>query len=403
MDYVFLSSIFNMNDYEKLRKESKVPLGLADHNLNLNLIVGIEENIKKPVKLINNVQIPNYPLYPRKLFFRQEWHHVNDGCDVNCGFINLPLIKHLSRAQRTYSEINSLIKNHGIDNLCLITYDLHFGISLAVSRITRKYPALKTCLFMPDMPTAVIESSSAGKMGIKDIVMARLKALFIDSYKSFVFITKQMVEVVDTKGKPYVIVEGIYNSNDTELRIVDGTKKIILYTGQLNPVYGLSNLLKAYIKITKERNDFELWLCGSGDMVEEINQLSVKYPGIKYFGYCNIKEIREKQEKATVLINPRQNIGDYTKYSFPSKTMEYLASGRPMIGYKLDGIPTEYDEYICYVKDNSIEALKDKILEICLLSYDRRMEIGRKARNFIINKKNPKIQCKKLVSMLEMM
>ena len=38
-------------------------------------------------------------------------------------------------------------------------------------------------------------------------------------------------------------------------------------------------------------------------------------------------------------VNPRQNNEEFTKYSFPSKTMEYLASGVPVVAYKLDGIP----------------------------------------------------------------
>ena len=401
MDIVFCSSIFDMSQYEKIRVKSKAPLGLADHNLNLNIIIGIEENIGESVTLINNVQIPNYPKYPKKIFHHQDWAHRLGARDINCGFINLPIIKHFSRAYVTYCELNKVIKARGEDKITLVTYDLHFGISLAVSKIAKRYPNLKTCLIMPDFPVAVLLSSSRGKIRIKDQIMARMKSAFISVYKSYVVLTEQMADVIDREKKPYVVMEGIYNSHLPELSPKTNNSKVILYTGQLNPVYGLDILFDAFIEIVKQYPEYELWLCGSGPMVERIEELKKEYPQIKYYGYCNTEEIREYQSQATVLINPRQNTGEYTKYSFPSKTMEYLASGRPMIGYKLDGIPDEYDEYICYVENNSVSALKDKIIEICSLSDTELHNIGNRARNFILKNKNPQKQCEEMVQMLK--
>ncbi|MBR6896659.1 MAG: glycosyltransferase [Lachnospiraceae bacterium] len=401
MDVIFCSSIFDMSQYEKIRKKSKAPLGLADHNLNQNIIIGIEENIGESVKLVNNVQIPNYPKYPKIIFHRQEWKHTTEADDVNCGFINLPVIKHFSRAYATYSELKRRIKNIGEDKVYLITYDLHFGISLAVSRIVKKYPNLKTCLIMPDFPVAVLMASSQGNIKFKDRIMARLKAGFISVYKSYVVLTEQMTDVIDGINKQYVVMEGIFNSHLPELPPKTNPKKVILYTGQLNPVYGLDNLIDAFIEIAKKYTDYELWLCGSGPMVSRIKELMREYPQIRYLGYCNTDEVRKYQSQATILINPRQNTGEYTKYSFPSKTMEYLASGRPMIGYKLDGIPDEYDDYICYVEDNSVGALKDKIVEICSLTDSERQSIGQRGREFILQEKNPHKQCVAIVRMLK--
>ena len=400
MKAVFCSSIFNMKDYEHIRGKSKLPLGLADHNLNLNIILGIEENIGKPIQLINNVQIPNYPNYPKKLFKEQKWSHVEGAEDINCGFVNLPIIKHFSRAWTTYCELKKVVKQNGVENICLITYDLHFGISLGVAGVIKRFPRLKTCLIMPDVPGAVLEASSAGNISWSDRISARMKSSFINMYKSYVFLTEQMANLIDTTGKEYVVMEGIYNNHLPELKSEPSDKKVVLYTGQLNPIYGLSNLVNAFLEIIKTEDNYELWLCGGGVMVDEIRELEKKHKEIKYYGYCNGEEIRHYQEQATVLINPRQNTGEYTKYSFPSKTMEYLASGRPMIGYKLDSFPEEYDQLIYYVKDNSIEALKQTIKDVCSLNYNERKEHAEKARKFIVEQKNPKTQCKRIVDML---
>ena len=109
----------------------------------------------------------------------------------------------------------------------------------------------------------------------------------------------------------------------------------------------------------------------------------------------------EWQKQATVLVNPRQNNEEFTKYSFPSKTMEYLSSGIPVVAYKLDGIPDEYDAYIQYVEDDSIESLKKKLIEVCELSDEERQSLGSAGRAFVLTEKNSTIQVKKIVMLIE--
>ena len=64
---------------------------------------------------------------------------------------------------------------------------------------------------------------------------------------------------------------------------------------------------------------------------------------------------------ATLLINPRFSNEEYTKYSFPSKNMEYMASGTPILTTKLPGMPKEYYEYIYLFEEESIEGMKNKM------------------------------------------
>ncbi len=93
----------------------------------------------------------------------------------------------------------------------------------------------------------------------------------------------------------------------------------VLYTGRLNRRYGLELLLQA-VKEWQD-TDVELWLCGSGEMEEEIRSYAAQDPRIRFFGFLPHEETVRLQRQATVLVNPRTNQGEYTKYSFPSKTM----------------------------------------------------------------------------------
>lgn len=109
----------------------------------------------------------------------------------------------------------------------------------------------------------------------------------------------------------------------------------------------------------------------------------------------------ELQKQATVLVNPRQNNEEFSKYSFPSKTMEYLSSGVPVVAYKLDGMPDEYDSYIQYVEDNAIESLKEKLVEVCELSEEERQNLGSAGRAFVLTEKNSTVQVKKIVTLIK--
>lgn len=401
MKYIFCSSVFNMEDYQHLSEKSKVPLSLADHNLNRNLILGLDEATGTPVTLVNNTPIPNYPNYPKIIFKKQSWQHTEGSQDIHCGFINLPVIKHLSRAITTFRGIKKAVKAAGDEPVLLLTYDLHLGACLAIRRAKRVFPNLRTFLFMPDVPNVVLQASTGGNVTKSSKLRAAIKMKFISQFDSYGFIAAALADVVDTTNKPHTVIEGIYNNHQPPLAAPTTDKKIIFYSGQLNPAYGMENLLEAFVKLYPDHPDHELWLCGSGRLSEQIQSLQKQCPGIRYYGYVDGNRVRQLQAEATVLINPRQNTDAFTKFSFPSKTMEYLASGKPVIGYKLDGIPAEYDPYIQYVADNSIEALQDKLLEICSLPECERNAIGQRSRAFILENKNPKAMCRRITALWE--
>lgn len=402
MRLLFCSSIYNMEDYAHLTARSAVTLSLADHNLNRNLISGLEETTEKTINLINNTQIPSFPHYPKIFFRRQIWSHTEGAKDINCGFINLPVLKHLSRTVTTFAALRQAVCETE-ESLCILTYDLHFGISLALRLAKRLFPSVHICAVLPDIPNMVILASNHGKNMLKGRLRAAVKMSFIRQFDSYVLLTEQMRELPVFAGKPSVIVEGIYKNHQPTVLSRESGKKVILYTGQLNPAYGIETLLRAFEALYRVDQNYELWICGSGGLENYIRNMAKKCRGLQYFGYVGPEAIRTYQAQATVLVNPRQNNDTFSKYAFPSKTMEYLASGRPVVGYKLDGIPAEYDDYIQYVSGNSTGDLRDKLVEICELPQEARDEIGKKGREFILRKKNPKVQCEKIMGMLHEM
>ena len=116
-----------------------------------------------------------------------------------------------------------------------------------------------------------------------------------------------------------------------------------MYAGGVYEKYGLKTLVDAFIKL--KRKDIDLYIFGEGSFVNEIIKLSKHHNNIYYKGCVSTEEIVKYEKKALLLVNPRPVNEEFSKYSFPSKTIEYMLSGTPVISTKLPGIPEEYFDY----------------------------------------------------------
>ena len=78
-----------------------------------------------------------------------------------------------------------------------------------------------------------------------------------------------------------------------------------------------------------------------------------------------------------------------------------LKTGKPVIAYKLAGIPNEYDSYLFYPKDESNIALGEKIQEVCSLSCEELQRIKCEQIEFVTRYKSKEAQCSRIFDFLE--
>jgi glycosyltransferase involved in cell wall biosynthesis len=88
-----------------------------------------------------------------------------------------------------------------------------------------------------------------------------------------------------------------------------------------------------------------------------------KNPHITYLGMLPYEKTLELFERADLLVNPREE-DLYTRYSFPSKIFDYLASGKKIMCFKLPGIPEEYDEYLNFFTQNDPNGMMKEIEDV---------------------------------------
>ena len=218
---------------------------------------------------------------------------------------------------------------------------------------------------------------------------------------SYVFLTESMNERVNILNKPSLIMEGLVDDQMANIEnALSGKheKPTIMYAGLLNEKYGIKNLLSGFNQL--EIPNVELHIYGDGNCREDVIQATFDNPNVKYFGVVDNSKIVEEELKATLLINPRPTNEEFVKYSFPSKNLEYMVSGTPLITTLLPGIPKEYFLYTFNIVDYSANGIADVLRSTLSLSKTQLHEKGESAKNFVISKKNNVVQGHRVLSFL---
>lgn len=388
MNYAFLGKMIPIEMQETVAKLSVYNMQDAANALEWHLYDGLCQNTGSGIRIINVLPIGSYPQYYKKPFIKKtRFETTYEKKNVNVGFCNVKLIRHYALTRKVKKTLLAWCKESE-DNRVVFMYTLYAPFLKAIEKAKKKYPTLKSCAIIADLPDMDSLTSNGGflfKIFNKKLSdSAYSKADLVDMY---VLLTRQMADYMEIT-QPFCVVEGISTAQKEEpsFQPPRGDKKMILYTGTLHKRFGIMNLVDAFRLMKGE--EYELVLCGVGDSEAEIRLAAEKDPRIKFLGQMARADILELQKKATVLVNPRQNNEEFTKYSFPSKNLEYLSSGRPLVAYKLDGIPDEYNDYIYYVSDNSLETLRDKLTEVCEMPADQISAHCKNAYEFVQTQKN---------------
>ena len=230
----------------------------------------------------------------------------------------------------------------------------------------------------------------------------KINLFIMQKFKSYLLLTEQMSEVVNPKGRPFIVLEG---HADTAMEQAQNTlegksdKKVCLYAGSLMKIYGIGNLVKGFAKADVPNT--ELHIYGSGDFTAELIELAKTSDKIKYMGIAPNADIVKAEMAATLLVNPRPVGEDYTKYSFPSKNMEYMASGTPVLTTKLPGMPKDHLPFVYLIDDESEDGIAASLGDLLTRSSEELYEKGREAKEFILREKNNITQAKKVLELIE--
>ncbi len=397
-DVLFLGGLFP-NGYEnELLKNSKRNVQNAANNLQWSLVRGLDMNLKNPVKILNSVYVGSFPFLYRKPFIDSYgFSHINGAEDKNVGFLNIPLLKHWSRQRKLKKYIRNWTENSSNKKRLAVAYAATPVMVKSLSYIKSLDSSIATCLVVPDLPEHMnVGSKNEIYKKVKDIATPMLYDE-MSKCDSFVYLTEAMAEKA-APGKPYVVVEGIATTKHPKKKYGKvSDKTTFLYTGGINSDYGVIELVEAFTRI--DDPNIRLQLCGGGADVDNVKDYCKQDNRIEYLGLLPYEQILDLQVKADFLINPRRDSGEFTKYSFPSKIIEYLASGTPTISYILSGFPKEYKKYLLVIDIQ--KGIGEAIIDASQLSRNEIELIGHGGASFVRDEKSEERQVAKILKMID--
>lgn len=277
----------------------------------------------------------------------------------------------------------------------IIICDILNNVMVWSTFIACKLTSQKMIVLVTDLPEMMTGSNK--KRNIFSKVLVSLSMYFLHRFDYYIILTEQMNAVVNPNNKPFLVMEGLVDDNikkDIEIYQKD-PKRILLYAGGIYRKYGIENLIQAFLQIEDE--NLELHIYGSGDLENKLPVYCKKDSRIKYFGVVNNTVVVEKLKKATILINPRPTLEEYTKYSFPSKNMEYMVSGTPLLTTKLPGMPSEYNEFVYLIEVETVDGMVHTIRQLLSKSDAELNRFGDSAQQFVLENKSNIIQAQRIL------
>ena len=129
---------------------------------------------------------------------------------------------------------------------------------------------------------------------------------------------------------------------------------ILMYSGLLSQVTGVDLLLEVMQRVS--RQDIKLVITGKGPLEKEVRKASMVDTRICYKGHLTYEEYMEQLQNADVLINPRNMNIPENQNNFPSKIMEYLATGKVILSTRFVGWE-KFEENIIFC-ESSVDGIK---------------------------------------------
>ena len=357
MKVLFLCGYFEKPYEAEIIKKTKTYVEYAANAFEEKLILGFK-NIESEIAVFSAPFIGAFPTAYKDIYFGG--FKGEKSAEVNyVKFLNVWGIRNISRALSLKNALKKYCKENREEEILVLVYSPHTPFLEAAEFVKSKCKKAKICLVVPDLPQYM--NLATEKRAVYDFFKKfdiRKFYKLSENVDSFVLLTEQMKDVLKVGERPYTVVEGICDdlksSKNTENEI-----KTVAYTGKLNEVFGVRNLVESFMRI--KNDNLRLIIAGNGELSQWVREKTEQDSRIIFKGQLPMSEAKKIIEDCDICVNPRPNNSEYTKYSFPSKLIDYLSRGKKTVAFKLDGMPEIYNEFIFSAEQGIDKAINEAL------------------------------------------
>ncbi|MGO4606562.1 glycosyltransferase [Variovorax sp. 2RAF20] len=355
------------------------------------------------LKLASACPVQSYPLV-KKIIFRGRAFQFEGFEGTLLGFLNILAIKHFTRFMACLINVLPLIWRGRTD--WIVVHGIHSPF-LLFGNLARLL-GCKFAVVLTDPPGVILGTDRLITRYLKQID-AWLLGRLLRRANAVIALAPDLANQLAPK-KPALIFPGILNSRFSSLLNESSVEKqeqklpdaerpfVFLYAGGLHAAYGVDRLIDAVAGL--EHHLVQLRLFGRGDQEDRIRKLARTDPRFFYGGFVGAEELLPELRAADLLVNPRPTTEKFSQMSFPSKLIEYLAIGRPVLTTRIKSIPIAFGDCFLFIEDESSEGIRAALMHaIHMTPADRERvsafgcdfvktevsenAIGRKIANFI--------------------
>ena len=376
---LFLGGVFAKENEQEVIHCSKKGVEFSANLMQMKLIGGLKS--VGEIEILSAPFIGSFPNYSSQFYFHG-FQKQQSLCEY-VSFCNLWGIRNFSRSHALKEKLKRFIQEDS-DQKVIIVYSAHTPFLAAAAFAKKRDPRIKICFVVPDLPQYMnLEKHSALYDLCKKADILAMKR-HMEQVDAAVVLTDAMAAKMGLEKIPHFTAEGVIETLPVIRKKQETCTKEketieILYAGKLHSKFGVKKLVDAFSEMPNP--EYRLLLCGNGDMAAYIQKKSQEDKRINYLGQISPQQVQEYMLRADVLINPRPNDEDYTRYSFPSKNIEFLMSGKPVAAYMLDGMPHIYKEFI-YEIHSDMDAIHAIQMAITEAAHADQSEIDKRFMKF---------------------
>lgn len=168
----------------------------------------------------------------------------------------------------------------------------------------------------------------------------------------------------------------------------------VVFAGSLTELNGIDVLLQALEKI--EDPDLRVSIAGRGPREAAVREAAARDSRIEYLGLVPHDRIQELYDRADLLLSLRRTGSRTERYVFPSKVVECLATGRPLLTTTTGRIAQDFGEFVYLVPELNPATLAEAIQTVADLPNEARLATGRRAQQFVRRERTWPVHAKRI-------
>ena len=345
MNILVFSSAMRENDFSLYQEEAKIKPNPSNQNFYYKLI--------KTLAINNTVSVVSHrPLI--KGMFKRGYLESDTKIDGNIKFYYTnnrsdKLFKLFKEKQSIENAARQAVEDFLSHDFIIVTDTLRLNLLKAAKKIAKLYD-VKIVGMLTDNPYNL----SNGPVYVKQYLVQQASDL--DGYLS---LTNGLVQIYNENARSYVF-EGLVSEENEGKK--DPIFNYFYFGGSLYERYGVKTLVDAFHNSNIKA---KLVLAGSGPLDSYIEQLANDDYRILYLNQLSKEKNIAYMRNSIANINPRPLDLKMDNESVPSKLLEYLSIGTPVISTKFPRLYSTFKDDVHWIDGNTVDAMK-----IALESYD---------------------------------